>query len=101
LRRESRQWWLRAVLLVLTLVGLVLTAKYGLAWKEKRDFTEKVDWLVEFYSEHAPDRLQNMTQVERTITRFQGKLWALQKQLEAKYGVKAKRQAPEALPSEL
>ena len=95
--RRSRQWWIRAGLTIVMILSFVASVKFAFDWKEKRDFQQKVDWLVDFYREHAPEKLENMTQVERTISHFQGKLWSLQKQLETKYKVKMLKKAPEAI----
>lgn len=94
--RLRKWWWIRAVLIVVAIAAAAMGVKMGLAWKVRRDFQAKVDWLADFYREHAPEKLQNMTQVERTVNRFQGKLWALQIELEKKYDAKMKKPNPEA-----
>jgi hypothetical protein len=84
----------------LYVLGTVLVAagiKGALVWSEHRDVQNKVDWLSEFYREHAPEKLENMTHIRLAVNRYKGKLWVLQRSLEDKYKVKMKRDAPEEL----
>lgn len=95
--RQTRQFWFKTVLYILGTVLVAAGIKGALVWSEHRDMQNKVDWLSEFYREHAPEKLENMTHIRLAVNRYKGKLWVLQRSLEDKYKVKMKRDAPEEL----
>jgi len=95
--RQTRQFWFKTILYILGTVLVAAGIKGALVWSEHRDVQNKVDWLSEFYREHAPEKLENMTHIRLAVNRYKGKLWVLQRSLEDKYKVKMKRDAPEEL----
>ena len=95
-QKEAKRRTFRLILLCVAIVVAIVGGKLALMWREQAIQDDKVAWLTDFYREHAPEKLENMTSIRVTVNKFNGKLWALQRSLESKYNTKMRRKAPDS-----
>lgn len=95
-QKQARSSRFRLIMLAVCIVVAIVGGKLALVWREQAIQDDKVAWLADFYREHAPEKLENMTNIRVTVNKFNGKLWALQRSLESKYRTKMRRKAPDS-----
>ena len=80
--------WLQVIGFLLLLVALV-AAFFLLRMYQKYTVKQKhIQWLVHFYSKNAPDKLKDMVSIERTIDKYNDKMFVLWRTLERTYNIK-------------
>ena len=74
---------------LLLLLAALVAAFFLLRMYYKYSVRQKhVAWLVRFYSKNAPDKLKDMVSIERTIDKYNDKMFVLWRTLERTYNIK-------------